>query len=497
MKKLNLLFIALVVLLACLFVCGCHDQTDDPTTSIYTSDDSNGYIDSPTDTSDDMSSDVSSSAPSATTPSVVNKTPLNAKITYAGEFQDGYAFVSFRQNQTDYGAIIDTAGVIQFRKEIETIGETHDVVENWLYMGDHVYAISYLKGAHSEYAIMDVSGNTLASSENGDFDLIVTVGDGLAIVYKKVLSGIEYTHCYAAFDKSGKIVGSWVDGYEFKNTNTYESCALSTDGYLGEGIYKILGSDDWLQLFNQKNGAIILYVRYGNYLDISSFRNGKASAFCYNGRLPYYSGTVSDFVFDNEHYPFSDFPSQHCQVNINGATIQIMSAEDEVEKRYSGQIWVTGNGYFVVKTTDEYIVLDEDYNEVYSSTAEIYVIAEDEKCLCLQLTNSSDRFLVLLNEHYKEISSPIPAYDGDLFIGQDRIVYASDESYDTWNGTYPVYHVLDLSTGKEVSVIDNVCCLAGSFSDGLAPGYIRRAAFDYPYFYINEQGEIVLDTLYE
>lgn len=75
--------------------------------------------------------------------------------------------------------------------------------------------------------------------------------------------------------------------------------------------------------------------------------------------------------------------------------------------------------------------------------------------------------------------------------------YASDESYDMWNGTYPVYHVLDLSTGKEVSVIDNVCRLAGSFSDGLAPGYIRRAAFDYPYFYINEQGEIVLDTLYE
>lgn len=496
MKKLNLLFIALVVLLACLFVCGCHDQTDDPTAPIYTSDDSNGYIDSPADTSDE----VSSSTPSATTPSVVNKSPLNAKITYAGEFQDGYAFVSFRQGQTDYGAIIDIAGVIQFRKEIQTIGEAHDVVENWLYMGDHVYAISYLKGAHSEYAIMDVSGNILASSENGDFDLIVTVGDGLAIVYKKVLSGIEYTHCYAAFDKSGKIVGSWVEGYEFENTDVYESCALSTDGYLDEGIYKILGSDNQLQLLDIKSGAIILYVRSGNYLHISSFRNGKATV-SYSKLNPnpvYYSGAVSDFKFDNENYPFSDFPSNHCQLHLNGATIQIKSAESEIEKRYSGQIFVTGNGYFVVETTDEkYIVLDEYYNEVYSSTAEIYVIAEDEKCLCLQLTNSSSRFLVLLDEHYKEISSPIPAYDGDLFIGQDRIVYASDESYDMWNGTYPVYHVLDLSTGKEVSVIDNVCRLAGSFSDGLAPGYIRRAAFDYPYFYINEQGEIVLDTLYE
>ncbi len=86
--------------------------------------------------------------------------------------------------------------------------------------------------------------------------------------------------------------------------------------------------------------------------------------------------------------------------------------------------------------------------------------------------------------------------DNLLYATENRLVYAS-ELRDIWDGTYPVYHVIDLSTGKEVSVIDNVCRLAGSYSDGLAPGYIRRAAFDYPYFYINEQGEIVLDTLYE
>lgn len=498
MKKLNLLFVALVVLFACLFVCACHDQADDPTDPIYTSDDSNGYIDSPADTFDD----ASNSASSATTPSVVNKTPLNAKITYAGEFQDGYAVVSFMQNQSDYGAIIDTAGVIQYRAEIETVSAAYNVAEHWLYMGDHVYAISYLKGARSEYAIIDASGNILASSENGDFDLIVTVGDGLAIVYKKVLSGIEYTHYYAAFDKSGKLVGSWVEGYEFVDHSwTDLHCSLEADGYLDEGIYKILGSDDYLQLLDIKSRAIILYVKDGNYLDISSFRNGKALVYCTDGYSTYYSGAVSDFIFDSDNYPFSDFPSKYCQVNTNGTNIQITSVQDEIEIRYSGTIDGHNYGYCIVKTTDgKYIVLDKDYNEVYSSSASLNILLSNESYLVIQITNGSNVFLTILDQKHQEMCSPTPFagiwVGNEIYATENRLVYAS-EMRDMQDGTYPVYHVIDLSNGKEVSVIDNVCRLAGSFSDGLAPGYIRRAALDYPYFYINEQGEIVLDTLYE
>lgn len=504
MKKLNLLFIALVVLLACLFVCGCHDQTDDPTAPIYTSDDSNGYIDSPADTSDE----VSSSAPSATTPSVVNKTPLNAKITYAGEFQDGYAVVSFTQNQSDYGAIIDTAGVVQYRAKIETVSASYNVAEHWLYMGDHVYAISYLKGAHSEYAIIDASGNILASSENGDFDLIVTVGDGLAIVYKKVLSGIEYTHYYAAFDKSGKIVGTWAEGYEFVNTISFwhdEPCALSADGYLDEGIYQIQGADSRVQLFNVNTSQIILY---GESLAFSSFENGVADAYQKQNSAwaRYYNGKIKDFAGE-----FTFFEDSFYQVDTNGVMSPSRSPEELISERYANQnaevsyIGRVEGGYHLVSLQKgdrvSYALLEQNsYEEVYSSSASLNILLGDESYLVVQITNGNNVFITILNQKHQEMCSPAPfagIWVGDeIYATENRLVYAS-EMRDMDDGTYPVYHVLDLSTGKEISVIDNVCRLAGSFSDGLAPGYIRRAAFDYPYFYINEQGEIVLDTLYE
>ncbi len=325
MKNANLLLVSLTLLIFCLLVCGCHDQSNNPIDPIYTPEDSNNRIESPADTSDD------SSTPSATTPSIVNKTPLNAKITYAGEFRDGYAVVSVTQNQKDYGAIIDTAGVIQFRAEIETISELYNVAEHWLYMGDHVYAISYLKGAHSEYAIIDVSGNTLASSENGDFDLIVTVGDGLAIVYKKVLLGIEYTHYYAAFDKSGKLVGSWAEGYEFVDNNSiYKHCSLETDSYLNEGIYQIQGADSCVQLFNVNTSQIILY---GKSLVFSSFENGIADAYQegdFGAR--YYNGKVEDFA--NE---FTFFEDAFYQVDTNGVMSPSQFPEELISERYATQ----------------------------------------------------------------------------------------------------------------------------------------------------------------
>lgn len=498
MKKLNLLFVALVVLFACLFVCACHDQADDPTDPIYTPDD--GYIDSPSDTSDDGSS----STPSATTPSIVNKTPLNAKITYAGEFRDGYAVVSFTQNQKDYGAIIDTAGVIQFRTEIETVSESYNVAEHWLYMGDHVYAIAYLKGAHSEYAIMDVSGNTLASSENGDFDLIVTVGNGLAIGYKKVLSGIEYTHYYAAFDKSGQIVGSWAEGYEFVD-DRYEHCSLATDSYLNEGIYQIQGADSRVQLFNVNTSQVILY---GMGIAFSSFDEGVADAYQAATGLfaRYYNGKISDFTDE-----FTFLEDSFYQVDTNGVMSPSQSPEELISERYATQntevsyIGRVEGGYHLISlqkgNSVSYALLEQNsYEEVYSSSASLIVILSNESCLAIEITNGSNVFLTILDQKNQEMSSPVPFvgiwYDNTIYATENRLTYAS-EWRDMWEGTYPVYHVIDLSTGKEVSVIDNVCRLAGSFSDGLAPGYIRRAAFDYPHFYINEQGEIVLDTLYE
>ncbi len=389
------------------------------------------------------------------------KTPINAKLTQTLGFQNGYAVVSFEQNKKNYGAIIDADGVILYRAEIDEPTATGNMIDNWFYIGDDSFGVSYKDGAQTKYAIVNANGETLASSDNGDFDIVLAAGNDHAIVYKSELSGIEYKHYIAAFNTKGELVNTPVEIPQFEFYNGYNGTFDQSD-YLGEGQFIIYcgnsayGATSHL-IYNQKTGKVIFY---GNIEDCSSFKNGSALL-----QVGYYYEPITEDI-----------------------------------------IWVGSSDRIKLKTDGTYTLTEESINEYENAT-----IAEKVKKLypsstisgiyscgeyyTIALSNEGNGFFTVLDNNGQQMFNPIP-YTRSIYASSDSIVYASAWG-DMFYGEYPTYHLVDIATGNEISTFSGEFQITGGYSDGLAPAYVRHEAFKYSYYYVNTDGEIIIKKLYE
>ena len=133
-KHLCLLVIFSMILL--LFIgCTNDNQTNtDNNTSTIDPDNSNSTsndgVNNPT--SDGNNNDLPSDSPT------FNKSEIMInKYNYCSDFRDGYAYVAFEQNGTDYGAIIDTNGIITYKVPCDK----YRIDNYWEHLGNGLFYV--------------------------------------------------------------------------------------------------------------------------------------------------------------------------------------------------------------------------------------------------------------------------------------------------------------------------------------------------------------------
>lgn len=389
------------------------------------------------------------------------KTAIKTNLTYAREFQDGYAFVSFERGGTSYVAIINTKGEILYKSE-----NLLPYPSSCQYVGDGVAAVRYYGDSDDiTYALITVKGETLASSANGDFDKILGVGNNLAVVYKEEQDGISYKCCYALMNTQGNLVGNWVEDYKY--TENY----IDSVSYLGEGMFLIEDFGNKIQLFNQNLGRFVFYYE-GYSFESTTFKNGVATLMrggkYYNANTGYYETLESNVTLKSD------------------GSFTIPANSDK--------IWGVSGDKVIVEEGDYLKIVGPDNTFTYQN----YTSDKISNVYCygdytvISLRNEGNYFFTTLDKNGSQLYGPIATCLLNGFeFSESAIVYCTD-----YTGAGYKCSIIDTKSGELLASNIETSDFLGSFSDGMAPANISDSGSIY-YFYVNKQGEKVLENLYE
>ena len=158
------------------------------------------------------------------------KRELNVNLENASEFKDGYAFVSYKQNNARYGAIINSERVVIYKTYINS----KTTIDDWHHIGNGYFIIVRSKDIDNYdlvYEVIDSSGNVTASSLDGKFDRILGTGDGNVLVCKDSNTVTASNYLYALIDTTGNFVT------DFASASMNVASGYSSFDYLGDGVF--------------------------------------------------------------------------------------------------------------------------------------------------------------------------------------------------------------------------------------------------------------------
>lgn len=160
---------------------------------------------------------------------------LNAvKITRAGNFSDGCAWIKYTESEIEHYGLINKKGKLLFSVN-EADGKS---LYTYASMDGGIGYYGYSRIDNRYYTIVNSNGKVLASSENQDFDVVLAYGDGKALVYKKDADITTTKHMYGVIDSTGKWIyplTEWEIGYATGGISGTDILAY----YLGENMFAV------------------------------------------------------------------------------------------------------------------------------------------------------------------------------------------------------------------------------------------------------------------
>ena len=406
------------------------------------------------------------------------KRELNVRLEYCGDFHDGYAFVAYTQNGIDYGAIINTDGIVIYK----TYAFDSTVENYWFHIGGGYFAIERCKDSDDYtrvWEIVDPNGDITATSLNGEFDEIVGTGDGNVLVLKNEHTVTEKKYLYGLIDRNGKKVSEYTSfpidcGHSFK--------------YLGDGIFA-----HWVEI---------------NYSDLFVYSSEDSIITCIRG------------------------VSGHCEYKLVNGLIHMHGSYiyDKTTGRWqtlpNGIIALKGNGVYetiidnaacsisegkMVDMTGDYLKIFDPSNNstiIYTNYITKYIVRAEchGEYSIIFLHNSGISFFTVIDSAGKQMFEPIECYSANaidnsgsqnFIFANEKIIYHVSGSADM--GQIRTCAIIDVCDGSEVFSADLKYDIRG-YSEGFiracVANYVNYRDYSY-YIYLNESGEQVLGTLYE
>lgn len=195
-------------------------------------------------------SPVSSSAPESSSPEPEPEPKHDYELTYAGCFQNGYAYIQFKDKAEPgktYHGTIDTQGKLQAYFPGRIVHEGAN-------MGGYIYA----KGTSNEnrsYYVVGPDGNIVTYPLGGDLTYKSYPGEGY-FVTKEHQAGFDAEDwIFHLYDGAGKELTTWSCGNDNVDVR-----------YLGEGIFSF--QNHYKKLTEEQQAEKNSYIRYTECVDL-------------------------------------------------------------------------------------------------------------------------------------------------------------------------------------------------------------------------------------
>ena len=223
------------------------------------------------------------------------KKDVMAFISSASDISGGVAEATLEtEDGKSYNAIIDIDGNVRY---------ICDESENFIYAPKSENDIGCVGSENSStYKLINAKGEVIKTCDGSEFDELVALGNGYALVYKYQATIDSETHLYGVINNKGEWAVELTDygqepfrGYE----NHYSSDSDIWADYIGSDIFDIrVGySGGEHMLLNASNGKVFwVYLGWSGHKDYNkdiSFEDGVHYVICNYGGT-YYHAFVSD-----------------------------------------------------------------------------------------------------------------------------------------------------------------------------------------------------------
>ena len=197
----------------------------------------------------------------------------NYTITKTYQTYDGVGLINYIKNDgsdMEYIALVNLEGdVFHF---------SHDALARYVHKyEDGIGYYTYNVNEESYIEIFNGTGKGILSNQNGEFDEILALGNGMALLYRYHSTVDSYEHQYAIINSKGDFVFPWT-ALEMYKGPSHLPCAK----YIGENIFSVyISYDNDYMLLNAMSGKVIyLYNAVPNHN--FAFSEGRTYISSYN-----------------------------------------------------------------------------------------------------------------------------------------------------------------------------------------------------------------------
>ena len=401
-------------------------------------------------------------------------------VSKAYDFSNGLAWVIYSKDNTEYCGLIDETGKILYS----------EIYENQIFHKPSG-ALTYVE-ENGNYKLINSTGKVVLSSDNGDIDKILAVGDGKALVYKYNGNIDTSENLYGVIDCDG----NWVQPLKDWGFNISDRTFM----YAGEGMFiAYTGSSfqsDSVFIYNSNDASNMFFDTINTKTSILSNTDQYSEStqgLIFNAGLTFMvagaSASDDTSFWQNAAY----FSKQNADNQITGNFILKANGKYEETDEYlfgsAGKIFRDNNNGQLEFTDclNNKTVTITDYSSekiksiVFSEIFGIMIIKGDD----------NEYYFTLIDEVGKIKFEPIK-FSGGMFNNTPAIVgvlYSSGKIVVTNDDkTFSIYdeNGNDLANNLQYKNI-------GEFCDDIAVA----TDSDNNTMYINSQGEKILTTLTE
>lgn len=408
-------------------------------------------------------------------------------VSKAYDFSNGLAWVIYSKDNTEYCGLIDENGKILYSE---------------IYSNQIPYkpsgSLTYIEDG-SSYKLINSLGKVVVSSDTGEINKILAVGDGKALVYKYNGNIDTNEYLYGVIDSDG----NWVQPLKKLSVN------LSKESfkYAGEGMFMaytgssyrakkifIYNSNDSSNMFFDNINSKTSYFSNLNSDQYYDYETGPSLIF--NKGLTFIgagmtTGFSNSFITSFWHNA-TDFSTQKADRQITGDFVLKNNGEYEETDQYLfgsyGKIFRENNGKIeITDCSSDKTVTITDY-----SAEQIISIVFSENYGFVWIRGADNKFyFTLINEFGKKQFEPIKLSG-----------ISTNESNTIYGVSYASGKIVVRNDDKTFSIYDeNGNTLAnnlqyrdiGEFNNDIAVATDSEKNT----FYINSEGEKILTTLTE
>lgn len=429
----------------------------------------------------------------------VEKKDTAAFISSVSDISGGVAKATLEtEDGTSYEAIIDLEGNIRYICSAQ---------ESFVYAPSSENDIGCISTENSStYKLINAKGEVIKTCDGSEFDELVALGNGYALVYKYEATIDSETHLYGVINNKGEWAVELTNygqepfrGYENHYSSEYDIWA----DYIGSNIFDIrvgYSGGEHMMLNATTGKAFWVYLGWSGHKDYNkdiSFEDGVHYVICnYSGT--YYHAFVSDIPLRTNG-------------EVNGDTLE--EQKDLYRTSHDFALYPDGTWKNIMKYPEHgYESITSDYPAMndYEKTGDKWTKVENDYITIYDYeTKTSAQFT-----DYKSSMVSGINFEGSYSIA--RIEGVDQKSYFTiidskgvmqfepitYSGSYPSYGsekvVYKNSTGKYV-IMDpsgNVISENLDFDDiNVFKGDVAEASKNGRICFINSKGEVLLDEI--